>query len=289
MKILTVIVTYNSEKWIEKNINSILNDTSTYKVDVIVIDNGSIDNTVLIVNEKFPNINLIVSDENIGFGKANNIAFKYALENNYDYVFLVNHDGWLLSGFWKAMNEILGNHSYSEFGLITPTHFDHTETELDFGFKRYIEKCDCDQTSKKLIELDSINGAFLIISSECLKSIKGFDPIFFFYGEDIDLCHRAKKKGFKIGLVPEAQVVHDRKMREMSQERIWNHLVANHLIQIKQIEGGFYKSLFKTLFSIVYGYLFKNDPYKSLRNYTKLINFLLSNTKAIKKSYYEYN
>lgn len=289
MKILVILITYNSQKWIRKNLRSIFADSDTVSLDVYIVDNGSTDDTVNIIKKEFPRVLLQESKENLGFGKANNLAFSYALKNQYDYVFLVNHDGWLLPKFWENASLILSNPQYVNYGLLSPVHYDETERELDFGFKRYIGNQLKNSEDREVIDVDLINGAFLFISRECLIEAKGFDPIFFFYGEDIDLCLRAKRKGYKIGVMKNAYVVHDRRMRALTEDRIWKHLVANYLIQIKSIPGGFYPSFFKTFYSIFGGYLQYSNDKKTRKNYHKLIQYLWSIKKELKKSYKNFN
>ena len=87
MKVLVIIVSYNFERWIDRCLNSLRH--SEYPIDVLVIDNGSKDQTIQRIKNDFPEIRLIESPENLGFGKANNIGMKIALEEGYQYVFLL--------------------------------------------------------------------------------------------------------------------------------------------------------------------------------------------------------
>lgn len=284
MKILSLLITYNSEKWIEKNINSIFQGTD--KVDVLIIDNGSNDQTLKIIKEKFPKVRLIESKENLGFAKANNLGFEIAKSEGYDFVFLINHDGWLFHDFWKHVFPIISSIDYESYGLFSPAHFDGSEKEYDFGFKKYLGNIDLTKSDKSVVDIEYINGAFLLISLRCLKVVKGFDPIFFFYGEDIDLCLRVRKRGYKIGIIKEAKAVHDRKERKMTEERAWNHLVARYLIQIKSIDGGFSLSFYKTIYSLLKELSSFGKNHKS---YLKLILYLFNNKSRIKKSYKLFN
>ncbi|MBR2608503.1 MAG: glycosyltransferase, partial [Bacteroidales bacterium] len=92
-RILVVVVTYNGMNWLDRCLGSIR--TSNMPADVIVIDNGSKDGTCQYVPSAFPEVNFICTGENLGFGKANNIGFRYALEQEYDYVYLLNQDAWV--------------------------------------------------------------------------------------------------------------------------------------------------------------------------------------------------
>ena len=97
-RVLTVIVSYNFEPWIERCLSSIRD--SDYPSDLVVIDNASTDRTVSIIAERYRWIRLVRSRKNLGFGQANNIGMRMALEENYEYVFLVNQDAWIRWGLW---------------------------------------------------------------------------------------------------------------------------------------------------------------------------------------------
>ena len=89
-KIFVIIVTYKGHQWYERCFASLCN--SEYPVQTIVIDNASNDGTVEYIRKYFPEIHLIESKENLGFGRANNIGMRYALDHGCDYVFLLNQD-----------------------------------------------------------------------------------------------------------------------------------------------------------------------------------------------------
>lgn len=93
MKILTIIVSYNFEPWIDRCLGSL--KASLQPTDTLVIDNGSSDRTVEILRKNYPEIRLIANHANLGFGKANNIGMQIALKEDYDAVFLLNQDAWI--------------------------------------------------------------------------------------------------------------------------------------------------------------------------------------------------
>lgn len=83
-KIAVVIVTFNGEIWLKKNLNSLIN--SNYPIDIIIVDNASTDKTISTIKE-FSSIELIQNKYNLGFGKANNIGIDFALKKGSDAVF----------------------------------------------------------------------------------------------------------------------------------------------------------------------------------------------------------
>lgn len=83
-KVSCVIITYNGMKWIENCLRSL--ERSDYPVDVIVIDNGSNDGTIELIDSSFKNVNFVKSPKNLGFGAANNLGFEMAASNHSEFV-----------------------------------------------------------------------------------------------------------------------------------------------------------------------------------------------------------
>ena len=88
MKILAIVITYNGIQWIDKCIGSLY--SSNLPVDVIVVDNLSTDGTPEYIAQNFPKVELVRSKENLGFAGGNNIGLQKAINENYDYIFLLN-------------------------------------------------------------------------------------------------------------------------------------------------------------------------------------------------------
>lgn len=205
MRVLSIIVSYNFEPWLDKCLSSLLN--STYPTDVIVIDNASRDNTAVQIRQKYPEVLLIENNENLGFGRANNLGIQYALKNNYDFVFLVNQDAWVHP---DCLNNLL-NTSYPEHvGVISPLHYDGTTQALDKGFNHYIQSLDLrlENTTAPFI-----NAAFWLIPSTTLTRIGAFSPLFYHYGEDKDFANRLRYHGLTIAVNQQAIAYHDRQSR----------------------------------------------------------------------------
>jgi GT2 family glycosyltransferase len=211
-KIYVIIVTYNGEKWISKCLESVENNN--IPVNIIVIDNNSTDSTIQIIKTKFPNVELIKSKINLGFGKGNNIGLKKALKENADYVFLLNQDAWIeINTIEKLVNTQQKNQDY---GILSPFHLDYKGNEIEYYFSTIMSPEHCPNLindiyfgkKKELYEIDFIHAAAWLISKKCLETVGGFDPIFPHYSEDNDYINRAEYFKFKVGIVPESIVFH---------------------------------------------------------------------------------
>ncbi len=250
-KILTIIVSYNFEKWIDKCLNSLVN--STLHTDIIVIDNNSQDNTVRIISEKWKGkVRLIISKQNLVFGRANNIGINTAINEGYDAVFLLNQDAWVDNDVITTMAEI--STKYKEFGILSPIHMNGEGKSIETGFKAYTGfDFNTIKTIDKYspIECDFINAAFWFIRTDVLKIVGLFSPLFYHYGEDKDYINRLKYHGYKLGYIPGIKGYHDRGIRILSEKARYHGVYVYLLSEYANINYNIYSAfIFSVLASI---------------------------------------
>ena len=214
-KILTVIVTYNGMRWVDDCLGS-LNGSKT-PTDVLVVDNRSTDGTPEHIEEAYPQVMLHRSEENLGFGKANNVGLKYALDNGYDYVYLLNQDAWLMPDTLGTLVEAMQRHP--EYGVLSPMQMKASMEGPDAGFAdKCLKGSPGDYVSGQIYDVPFVMAAHWMISRECLERTGGFSPAFYHYGEDDNYLDRVRFKGFKIGFLAGTYAVHDREMRLLTKQ-----------------------------------------------------------------------
>lgn len=233
MKLLVVIVTYNAMQWAERCFDSMRK--STIKPDVFVVDNGSTDGTQEYIQQNYPEVKFIQSKENLGFGKANNMGMQYALDNEYDYVYLLNQDAWVMPVTFEKLIEISQKHP--EYGILSPFQMNADMKHIDVNFIKYVcsWKSNADifndlynQSFDDIYSVSFVMAAHWFITSDCLKKVGGFSPSFPHYGEDDNYLERAKFYDFKIGIVPSLRVVHDRGWRiDPPEKRIYMGYISS--------------------------------------------------------------
>lgn len=215
-KVYVIIVTFNGVKWIDRCLDSLRK--SDYPVQVIVIDNGSTDGTVERIKQ-YKNVELIESDKNLGFGIANNIGIKKALEYDSDYLFLLNQDAWIEPKTIEVLVRIAENNR--DFGILSPVHLNGEGSALDYQFSTYIDPDQCPgfisdvylDNHKEVYTSNSVNAAAWLVRKRVFEDVGLFDEMFFMYGEDDNLIDRAKHHGYKIGISPNTIIYHDREHR----------------------------------------------------------------------------
>lgn len=214
-KIFVIIVTYKGHLWYDRCFTS-LRDSDT-PLQIVVIDNASNDGTVEYIREHFSDIHLIDSKENLGFGRANNLGMRYALDNGADYVFLLNQDAWIEP---NTMGELVRiSEKYPEYGILGPVQVNKERTKVLNGVIQFL--VNPDNVNHKLFSdllfgnmeevypVAEINAAAWLLPRKTLEIVGGFDPIFLHYGEDWNYLSRVLYHNMKVGLVPHLQVVHD--------------------------------------------------------------------------------
>jgi len=231
-----IIVSYNTANLIINCIQSIIINTRGVKYEIIVIDNNSQDNSVDKIKSLFPNIILITSMENLGFANANNIA---SLKAKGDKLLLLNPDTVVFDnsianlfnfakkrydcGIWGGVAFFPdGTRNASCWNKMTPW----TLTCRAIGLSRifpYSKLFNYESVHKwdNLSEekhVDIIEGCFLLIDRKLWEKLSGFNKVFFMYGEETDLCLRAKKIGAKPCITPEAKIIHIGGQSEASSE-----------------------------------------------------------------------
>lgn len=220
MKVCTIIVSYNFEKWLHTCLLSLRN--SSVKSTVLVIDNSSSDKTCDIISNEFPEVVLTQNKENLGFGRANNIGMRYALDNNFDYVFLLNQDAWIEPDTIEKLIE--ASIENPEFGIISPIHLNGSGNKLDFGFSDYTglrSKGDMVNLPDKITSCNFINAAAWFIPIQVVKKAGGFAPIFTHYGEDVNFAQRVRNEQYKIGFVKNVFAYHDREFRVIDPKKFF--------------------------------------------------------------------
>ena len=221
-KILVIVVSYNGAAIIDGCLSPLFPCGPAMRV--LLVDNGSADGTADYVRAHYPCVEVLQTGKNLGFGAANNIAFRYAFEHGFDYVYLLNQDARIAPEDIVRLAGI--NAACPEYGIISPLQVYAGGTRLDYNFSRtlpadLVNDCVLGLAGDAAVYVTdrSVQAAHWLISCDVLKKVGAFSPAFFHYGEDVNLCHRMRYHGYKVGIVPSVRAIHDREHREYSEEK----------------------------------------------------------------------
>jgi GT2 family glycosyltransferase len=186
--------------------------------DVIVVDNGSCDDSVQSIRNKFPEVNVLETGKNLGYAGGNNYGLRYAIKSGADYILLLNND--IIVGSQLLKNFVQAAHRIPHWGMLTAKiyYFSHPNKIWYAGARRIKHTANfmhlgkgCIDNGKdysSMVETDYACGCALFLRTSLLKKIGLFDERFFLTYEETDLSYRTKALGYKCYLVPEAKVWH---------------------------------------------------------------------------------
>ena len=226
MDLSIIIVNYNVKEFLQNLLHSIEKASLNISHEIIIVDNASDDGSVELISEKFPSVKLIANTENLGFGKANNLALEIASGK---YLLLINPDTIVSEDTLDKMIRFFEDNSeaglagckilnpdgslqlacrrsfpgpWTSFCKVTGLSTLFPKSKL---FARYnLTYLDEDKT----YEVDAISGSFMMMRKETYDKVGGFDEEFFMYGEDLDLCYRIQQAGFKVFYSHTTQIIH---------------------------------------------------------------------------------
>jgi O-antigen biosynthesis protein len=226
MKLSVIIVNYNVKYFLEQCLHSVRRAMKGIESEIFVVDNNSVDGSVKMLEEKFPEVVVIANKENKGFSKANNQAIRISKG---EYVLLLNPDTIVEDDTFQKVVDFMDTHEdagglgvkmidgkgrflpESKRGLPTPAVAFYKIFGLAKLFPRskvfgqyhltYLDK-------EKTHQVDVLSGAFMLLRRKAIDKAGLLDETFFMYGEDIDLSYRLTRAGFKNYYYPEARIIH---------------------------------------------------------------------------------
>lgn len=229
MKVAIIVLNWNGADYITNCLDSLVRlKMDKHSIEIVVIDNASTDSSVELVTSKYPKIKLIETGQNLGYASGNNIGLQHAIDTHADWVWIVNPDIRVspdsLSSLLSATNSttgILGSKSYFEKGF--EFHKDRYAPKdlgkviwyaggkmdwanvdsLHIGVNQ-VDHGQYDQASPT----EFVTGASMLINCRMLETIGLFDPKYFLYYEENDLCQRAIRAGWQLVYVPQSVVWH---------------------------------------------------------------------------------
>lgn len=255
-----ITINYNQLKLTCELLDSLRNITYP-NVEIIVADNNSSENPTVVIREKYPEVKLIVSPENLGFAGGNNLGIHASTGK---YLLFLNNDTEVDSGFLEplvamfeanpkagaASSKILYYNSDNTIQYAGSTRIDpFTGRSKRIGF---MEK-DNGQHNKQQ-ETDLAHGAAMMVPRSVIDQVGMMPEFFFLYYEEVDWCESIKKAGYKIYFVPASKVYHKESMSIGKKSTLKTYyMTRNRLLYMRRNTSGFKKMtwiLFFLFFSL---------------------------------------
>lgn len=201
-------------------------------IHIVVVDNGSIDNSVDRIRQVYPDITLLENPTNLGFAGGANVGIQYVMEQRGDAVFLLNNDTIIAPDTVSIMVQQLDTY----VGVVSPLiyYFDDPQmiwsaggnlSPLNLEITDSLRGRQNQGTLTPVMERDFVPGTSMLIPRHTFEAVGAFDERFFMYYEDMDFCLRTRRAGLQILLTTEARVWHKVAVSsggaDSPQERYW--------------------------------------------------------------------
>ncbi|EKD64865.1 MAG: hypothetical protein ACD_50C00280G0003 [uncultured bacterium] len=216
MKTSIVIVTYNSERFVDKLIKSIYEFNKTSDYEIIIVDNNSADSTLKKAQRYSRKFKVLENKANLGFAKGCNIGAK-AAEGKY--ILFLNPDAqWRRGSLENLISVFDKDEQVGVVGgkILTKEGKEEKSVGKFLGtFEIFLMSLGLDEllgirySPNKLSEVDFVSGGFMMVKRELFEKFLGFDENFFMYVEDMDFCFRIKRNGYKVYFCPDVAIIHE--------------------------------------------------------------------------------
>jgi hypothetical protein len=218
-----VIITRDNKKVLGECVSSVIGNTHASTYEIIVVDNDSSDGTPSFIKEKFPSVVLLSNNKNVGFSRANNRGLKAAKGR---YSVILNDDTYLKDDAFSSLKDHMDKNP--DAGICGPKLLNPDGSLQRQGSLLSALAWRSSQPRR----VGMVIGACMFIRMSVISRIGLFDENLFFYNDDMDLCRRANKAGFKVVYFPSARVYHYGGFSAKKQ--------ANKFLMVEGYRGGLY-------------------------------------------------
>lgn len=199
---------------------SSINKVNTYfNIEVIVVDNNSIENPTALFKATLPEATIIRNNENLGFAGGNNVGIRAAKG---DFLFIVNNDTEFTNGLIEGLLDIFKQ--YPDAGMACPKfHYFFKKGTIEYAGYRQVNiftgrngMIGCQEKDEgqydKVMETHYGHGGGMMVSRKVIEEVGGLSEVFFLYYEEFDWSNQIKKKGYKIYYQPHSLIYHKESM-----------------------------------------------------------------------------
>lgn len=214
--VAVILVNWNTPTFTANCIQSLINYCDKQLFDIIMVDNGSTDDSLQILGTQFPELTFIDNKENLGFAEGNNRGLQQSIDKGYEYSLVINTDTLVDEDIVTALVNHLNNHPQA--AAVQPAIFwMHNRTKLwngPCGFNAllgttYSKTQNSIQKLKSYQKVEWITGCCMLIRNSALKTAGLFNKQFFLYYEDVELSYRLRSNGYEVHYLPTSKMYHE--------------------------------------------------------------------------------
>jgi GT2 family glycosyltransferase len=227
-----IIVTYNSRSIIATCLDALAAQTYPHDAfEIVLVDNVSHDGTVGFVRNQYPDVRVLEQSRNLGFGRANNVAFH---ATNSDYIALINPDCEVYPDWLEQMVRFMEQHPNTAIAG-SKIYYRNTQRIQHIGgviganlLTQHVGAGEVDNGQYEApLPFPYVTGAALMCRRNAVQTLGYFDDGYFMYYEETDLCWRVRQQGYDVLYCPQARALHD-EAQSLGQRATWRYLYYYH-------------------------------------------------------------
>ncbi len=285
-RVVIIILNWNGKELLKDCLSSLFRLTNYPDYKVIVVDNGSTDDSIEFVKKNFHQVDVLALDKNYGYPKGNNVGIKYALEKyNPEYVLLLNNDTQIIQNNWlELLVESSEKYNAGIVGckLIYPNRkIQHAGINISF-LSEHIGRFEDEKKYSFIKYMNAVTFACVLIKKEVIEKVGLLDEIFFAGHEDLDYCFKARKNGFKILYNGKVTLIHKESittkkfedLRRWYRERVGNIIVTKRYYSIAFLLAILFSSFITSFIKRKYPTI-KMLSFSPRKNWFKFLLFLM--------------
>lgn len=209
--VYVIVLNYNGRRWLESCFDALLRtDYENYRV--VLVDNASSDGGVKLIQSRFPTVEVLANNSNLGFSEGNNAGVRMALNGGADYVVLLNPDTKVEPEWLREL--IAAGEAEDTTGILGAVQLEYDGTGFNSwttsAANRHLAELGDPAASRRSISMEWVEGACFAVKRRVWEEVGLLDPIYFAFYEEIDFCRRAICRGYEVALVPRSRIHHHR-------------------------------------------------------------------------------
>ncbi len=246
-RVAIIIVVWNGKADTLECLRSLRDDRYSNK-EIVIVDNGSSDDSVAEVRREFPSTTILETGSNLGFTGGNNVGIRHALAHGADYIYLLNNDTTVEPDALDAL--VAAAEADPAAGLLAPIIYEYypprkiwfagSKMDLPRG-AAWHDNSHVPARDEAPYEVPWATGCAMLIPAALMRELEGFDDRYYLSWEDVDLCVRVRKAGRKVAAVPAAIIYHKGGRSGLRMTGIRNYYaVRNSLLLLRKHSGATY-------------------------------------------------
>jgi GT2 family glycosyltransferase len=209
--VYVIVLNYNGQRWLPACFEALFKTTYP-NFKTLLVDNNSNDQSVILMRQLFPQVEILPCEANLGFARGNNVGIRQALEAGAEYIVLLNPDTKVQA---RWLTEIISvGEGEPQVGILGAVQYNYDDCSFNgwtiTALPNKLAEIDQPGNGRKWLPVEWVEGSCYAVKREVFQRVGLLDPLYHSFYEEIDFCRRAACLGYRTALVTNSRVHHQR-------------------------------------------------------------------------------